>query len=149
MEVILKTDVAKLGHKDDIIEVKPGYGRNYLIPKGIAVLATESAKKVLAENLKQRAHKQAKIRQDAEELAAKLEGLTLTIAAKASSTGKIFGSVNTIQIAEALQKQGFEVDRKIILIKDENIKELGSYTATVKLHREVKVDININVVAEE
>lgn len=149
MEVILKTDVAKLGHKDDIIEVKPGYGRNYLIPKGIAILATESAKKVLAENLKQRAHKQAKIRQDAEELAAQLQGLTLTIAAKASSTGKIFGSVNTIQIADALQKQGFNIDRKIILIKDENIKELGSYTATVKLHREVKVDININVVAEE
>lgn len=148
MEVILKTDVAKLGHKDDIIDVKPGYGRNYLIPKGIAVLATESAKKVLAENLKQRAHKQAKIRQDAEELAAKLQGLTLTIAAKASSTGKIFGSVNTIQIAEALQKEGFNVDRKIILIKDENIKELGSYSATIKLHREVKADINITVVAE-
>lgn len=149
MEVILKTDVAKLGHKDDIIDVKPGYGRNYLIPKGIAVLATESAKKVLAENLKQRAHKQAKIRQDAEEMAAKLQGLTLTIAAKASSTGKIFGSVNTIQIAEALQKEGFDVDRKIILIKDENIKELGSYSATIKLHREVKADINITVVAEE
>lgn len=148
MEVILKTDVAKLGHKDDIIDVKPGYGRNYLIPKGIAVLATESAKKVLAENLKQRAHKQAKIRQDAEEMAAKLQGLTLTIAAKASSTGKIFGSVNTIQIAEALQKEGFDVDRKIILIKDENIKELGSYSATIKLHREVKADINITVVAE-
>lgn len=148
MEVILKTDVAKLGHKDDIITVKPGYGRNYLIPKGIATLATESAKKVLAESIKQRAHKQAKLKQDAEELAAKMEGLNLTIGAKASSTGKIFGSVNTIQIAEALAAKGFEIDRKIILIKDENIKELGKYTATVKLHREVKVDINFEVVAE-
>ncbi|MBP5418522.1 MAG: 50S ribosomal protein L9 [Bacteroidales bacterium] len=148
MEVILKTDVAKLGHKDDIITVKPGYGRNYLIPKGIAALATESAKKVLAESIKQRAHKQAKLKQDAEELAAKMEGLTLTIGAKASSTGKIFGSVNTIQISEALAAKGFEIDRKIILIKDENIKELGKYTATVKLHREVKVDINFEVVAE-
>lgn len=148
MEVILKTDVAKLGHKDDIITVKPGYGRNYLIPKGIAALATESAKKVLAESIKQRAHKQAKLKQDAEELAAKMEGLTLTIGAKASSTGKIFGSVNTIQIAEALAAKGFEIDRKIILIKDENIKELGKYTATIKLHREVKVDINFEVVAE-
>ena len=148
MEVILKTDVAKLGHKDDIITVKPGYGRNYLIPKGIAALATESAKKVLAESIKQRAHKQAKLKQDAEELAAKMEGLTLTIGAKASSTGKIFGSVNTIQISEALAAKGFEIDRKIILIKDENIKELGKYTATIKLHSEVKVDINFEVVAE-
>ncbi|MDO4461902.1 MAG: 50S ribosomal protein L9 [Bacteroidia bacterium] len=148
MEVILKTDVAKLGHKDDIITVKPGYGRNYLIPKGIAQLATESAKKVLAENQKQRAHKLAKIKQDAVELAAKMEGLKLTIGAKASSTGKIFGSVNTIQISEALAKAGFEIDRKIILIKDEAIKDLGSYTATIKLHREVKVEVAFDVVAE-
>lgn len=148
MEVILKTDVAKLGHKDDIITVKNGYGRNYLIPQGIAILATESAKKVLAENLKQRAHKLEKIKQDAVELAAKMEGLSLTIGAKASSTGKIFGSVNTIQIAEALKKAGFEIDRKIILIKDENIKDLGKYKATIKLHREVKVDIDFEVVAE-
>ncbi|MBP5366353.1 MAG: 50S ribosomal protein L9 [Bacteroidales bacterium] len=148
MEVILKTDVAKLGHKDDIITVKNGYGRNYLIPQGIAILATESAKKVLAENLKQRAHKLAKLKQDAVELAAKMEGLSLTIGAKASSTGKIFGSVNTIQIAEALKNAGFDIDRKIILIKDENIKDLGKYTATIKLHREVKVDIAFEVVAE-
>ena len=121
MEVILKTDVAKLGHKDDIITVKPGYARNYLIPNGIAILATESARKVLAENVKQRAHKLEKIKQDAVELAAKMEGLNLTIGAKASSTGKIFGSVNTIQIAEALKAAGFDIDRKIILIKDENI----------------------------
>jgi len=148
MEVILKTDVAKLGHKDDIITVKPGYARNYLIPNGIAAVATESARKVLAENLKQRAHKLAKIKQDAEELAAKMEGLKLTIGAKASSTGKIFGSVNTIQIAEALKAQGFDIDRKIILIKDEAIKDLGQYTATIKLHREVKVEIAFDVVAE-
>lgn len=148
MEVILKTDVAKLGHKDEIIEVKPGYGRNYLIPQGIAILATPSAKKVLAENMKQRAHKLEKIKHDAVELAAKMEGLKLTIGAKASTTGKIFGSVNTIQIAEALKGAGFEIDRKIILIKDEAIKELGSYTATIKLHREVKVDIAFDVVAE-
>jgi large subunit ribosomal protein L9 len=148
MEVILKTDVAKLGHKDEIIDVKPGYGRNYLIPQGIAILATPSAKKVLAENMKQRAHKLEKIKQDAVELAAKMEGLNLTIGAKASTTGKIFGSVNTIQIAEALKNAGFDIDRKIILIKDEAIKDLGSYSATIKLHREVKVDITFDVVAE-
>ena len=148
MEVILKTDVAKLGHKDDIISVKPGYGRNYLIPKGIAILATESARKELAESLKQRAHKLAKIKQDAEELAAKMQGIVLSIGAKASSTGKIFGSVNNIQIAEALKAKGFGIDRKIILVKEESVKELGHYTAVVKLHREVSVDVEFDVVAE-
>ena len=148
MDIILKTDVAKLGHKDDIISVKPGYGRSYLIPNGIAVLATESARKELAENLKQRAHKLAKIKQDAEDLAAKMEGLTLTIGTKASSTGKIFGSVNSIQIAEALKEKGFDIDRKIILVKEEAVKELGHYTAVVKLHREVSVNIEFDVVAE-
>lgn len=148
MEVILKTDVAKLGHKDDIITVKPGYGRNYLIPQGIAILATESARKQLAENQKQRAHKLAKIKQDAEELAAKMQGITLTIGAKASSTGKIFGSVNNIQIAEALKEKGFDIDRKIILVKEDSVKELGHYTAEVKLHREVSVDVEFDVVAE-
>lgn len=148
MEVILKEDVAHLGHKDDIVVVKNGYGRNYLIPQGLAVLATESARKVHAENLKQKAHKQEKIKQDAAELAAKLEGKSLTIGAKASATGKIFGSVNTIQIAEALEKEGFSIDRKTIVIKDDSVKELGKYTATIKLHREVKVDIEFEVVAE-
>ncbi len=148
MEIILKTDVAKLGHKDDIISVKPGYGRNYLIPKGIAILATESARKQLAESLKQRAHKLAKIKQDAEELAAKMQGVSLTIGAKASSTGKIFGSVNNIQIAEALKAKGFDIDRKIILVKEDAVKELGHYTAVVKLHREVSVDVEFDVVAE-
>ncbi len=148
MEVILKTDLANLGHKDDIVTVKAGYGRNYLIPQGIAILATDSAKKVHAENMRQRAHKLEKIRQDAVDLAAKMEGLKLTIGAKASSNGKIFGSVNTIQIAEALKNAGFDIDRKIILIKNDNIKELGSFTATIKLHREVKVDVPFDVVAE-
>lgn len=148
MEIILKQDVASLGHKDDIIIVKDGYARNYLIPQGIATAATESAKKVLAENIRQRAHKEAKVKADAEAIAQKLEGLKLTIGAKTSTTGKIFGSVNTIQIAESLKEKGFEIDRKNILIKEEQIKEVGSYTAEVKLHREVKVSIEFEVVAE-
>ena len=147
MEIILKEDVANLGYKDDVVKVKDGYGRNFLIPKGKAVIASESAKKVLAENLKQRAHKIAKIKGTAEELAAKLDGITLTIGVKASSTGTIFGSVNNIIVAEALTKAGFEIDRKIIVIK-ESIKEIGSYTAVVKLHKEVAPTINLNVVTE-
>ncbi|WP_232468352.1 50S ribosomal protein L9 [Alkalitalea saponilacus] len=147
MEVILKEDVTNLGHKDDIVKVKPGYGRNYLIPQGFAILATESALKVHAENQKQRAHKEEKLRQEAAAVAEKLEGVKLTIGAKASSTGKIFGSVNNIQIAEVLEKDGFKVERKHITIKDA-IKELGTYTATVKLHRDVKVTIEFEVVAE-
>lgn|SRR5690554_6020535 len=147
MEIILKEDVAKLGHKDDIVKVKPGYGRNYLIPQGMAVLATASARKVHAENQKQRAHKEEKLRQEAAAVATQLEGKKLTIGAKASSTGKIFGSVNNIQIAEALEKDGFIIERKNIVIKD-TVKELGSYTATVKLHRDVKVSIDFEVVAE-
>lgn len=147
MEIILKEDVANLGHKDDIVKVKPGYGRNYLIPQGMAVLATASARKVHAENQKQRAHKEEKLRQEAAAVATQLEGKKLTIGAKASSTGKIFGSVNNIQIAEALEKDGFIIERKNIVIKD-TVKELGSYTATVKLHRDVKVSIDFEVVAE-
>ncbi|WP_243699422.1 50S ribosomal protein L9 [Natronoflexus pectinivorans] len=147
MEVILKEDVTNLGHRDDIVKVKPGYGRNYLIPQGLAVLATESALKVHAENQRQRAHKEEKLRQEAAAVAEKLEGLKLTIGAKASSTGKIFGSVNNIQIAEALEKDGFKVERKNISIKDA-VKELGTYTANVKLHRDVKVTIEFEVVAE-
>ena len=127
--------------------VKNGYGRNYLIPQGKAILATPSAKKVLAENLKQRAHKLAKIKADAEELAAKINGISLTIGAKTSATGTIFGSVNNIQLAEALAKKGFEIDRKVIYIND-NVKELGTYKAIVKLHKEVSAEINFEVVAE-
>ena len=148
MQVILKEDVINLGYKDDIVTVKDGYGRNFLIPTGKAVIASESAKKVLAENLKQRAHKLAKIKEDAQALAAKLEGVSLTIATKVSSTGTIFGSVSNIQIAEALAKLGHEIDRKIIVVKDA-VKEVGNYKAVVKLHKEVSVEIPFEVVAEE
>lgn len=147
MEIILLEDVQNLGYKDDVVSVKNGYGRNYLIPQGKAILATPSAKKVLAENLKQRAHKLAKIKADAEELAAKINGISLTIGAKTSATGTIFGSVNNIQLAEALAKKGFKIDRKVIYIND-NVKELGTYKATVKLHKEVSAEINFEVVAE-
>lgn len=148
MEIILKQDIPSLGHKDDLITVKNGYARNYLIPQGFAIAATESAKKVHAENIRQRAHKEEKIKADAEVYAKKLEGLSLTIGAKTSTTGKIFGSVNTIQIAESLIEKGFDIDRKNITIKEEHIKEVGSYTAEIKLHRDVKVSIQFEVVAE-
>lgn len=148
MEIILKQDVQNLGNKDEIVKVKNGYARNYLIPQGIAITATESAKKILAENIKQRAHKEAKIKADAEIIANKLEGVKLTIGAKTSSTGKIFGSVNTIQIAQALSEKGFDIDRRIISIQDDQVKEIGSYIAEIKLHREVKVKIDFEVIAE-
>ncbi|MCM1035970.1 MAG: 50S ribosomal protein L9 [Bacteroides sp.] len=147
MKIILKEDVRGLGYKDDVVEVRDGYGRNYLIPQGKAVVATTSALKVLAENQRQRAHKLAQIKADAEAAAAALEGVALTIGAKTSSTGTIFGSVNAIQIAEALEKLGHNVDRKLIIIKD-NIKEVGKYTATVQFHKEVAVEIPFEVVAE-
>ena len=147
MEVILKEDIVTLGYKDDIIEVKPGYARNFLIPQGKAIIASESAKKVIAENMRQRAHKLEQIRKDADAFAEKMEGTTLTIGAKTSSTGTIFGSVTNIQIAEELAKKGFEIDRKFILIKDQ-VKEIGSYTATVKLHKEVSIEVPFDVVAE-
>ena len=140
MKLILKEDIANLGYKDDVVEVKSGYGRNYLIPQKKAVIATPSALKQLAEDQRQRAHKLAKIKADAEAAAAALEGVTLTIGAKTSSTGTIFGSVNNIQIAEALEKLGHNVDRKLIFIKD-SVKEVGSYKATIKFHKEVAVEI--------
>jgi large subunit ribosomal protein L9 len=148
MEVILKQDMGTLGYKDDIVTVKDGYARNYLIPQGIAINATAAAKKQHAEILKQRQHKEEKIREEASALADKLADIKLTIGAKTSSKGKIFGSVNTIQIAESLSEKGFEVDRKNISIKEELIKEVGSYTATVRLHKEVKVEIPFEIVAE-
>ena len=147
MQIILKEDVANLGFKDDIVTVKDGYGRNYLLPQGKAIIATESSKKVLAENLKQRAHKLEKIKADAQELATKLEGVTLSIGAKTSSTGTIFGSVTNIQIAEALAKLGYNVDRKVIVIK-EAVKEIGTYKATLRLHKEVIIEIPFEVVSE-
>ncbi len=148
MDIILKQDYASLGYKNDIVTVKSGYGRNYLIPTGKAVIASPSAKKMLAEELKQRAHKLEKIKKDAEAVAAKLEGVSLTIATKVSSTGTIFGSVGNIQIAEALAKLGHEIDRKIIVVKD-TVKEVGSYKAVVKLHKEVTVEVPFDVVAED
>ena len=147
MKLILKEDIANLGYKDDVVEVKSGYGRNYLIPQQKAVIATPSALKMLAENQKQRAHKLAKIKADAEAAAAALEGVTLTIGAKTSSTGTIFGSVNSIQIAEALEKLGHTVDHKLIYLKDA-VKEVGSYKATIKFHKEVSVEIPFEVVSE-
>lgn len=147
MKIILKEDISNLGYKDDVVEVKSGYGRNYLIPTGKAVIATESALKVLAENQRQRAHKLATIKADAEALAESLKDVALTIGAKTSSTGTIFGSVNNIQIAEALEKLGYNVDRKVIVIK-ETIKEVGSYKAILKLHKEVSVEVPFEVVSE-
>jgi large subunit ribosomal protein L9 len=147
MQVILKQDVKNLGEKDDIVIVKPGFGRNYLIPQGQAILATESAKKVLAENIKQAQFKQEKIKKDAEAIAAKLEGVTLSIGAKAGESGKIFGAVNTIQVADALKKEGFDVDRRRITFETD-VKFVGDYIANLNLHKEVKVKVPFTVVAE-
>ncbi|MHA7109818.1 50S ribosomal protein L9 [Sunxiuqinia elliptica] len=149
MEIILLQDIQNLGSKDDLVTVKDGYGRNYLIPNKMAIVATESAKKVLAENTKQRAHKEAKLKEEALTLAEKLQGKQVVIATKTSATGKIFGSVNTIQLAEAINKKGFEIDRKQIKIAEDTIKEIGKYTAKIKLHKEVVVDFDFEVVTEE
>jgi len=148
MEVILKANIEKLGAKDEIVKVKPGYARNYLIPRGYAVAATDSARKMHSENLKQRAHKETKILADAQALGEKLSALIIKIGTKASETGKIFGSVNTIQLAEALGKEGFQIDRKSISVNDEHIKMLGAYEAKVKLHKEVTAVVKFEVVAE-
>lgn len=147
MKIILKEDIPSLGYKDDVVIVKDGYGRNYLIPQGKAVIASPSALKSLAEEQKQRAHKLAKIKADAEALAAALKDLRLTIGAKTSATGTIFGSVNAIQIAEALEKLGHNIDRKIIVIK-EPVKEVGKYEATIKLHKDVTLTVPFEVVSE-
>ena len=148
MDIILKEDIPSLGHKDDVISVKDGYARNYLIPKGLAVNATASMKKMHSEILKQRAHKEEQIRQEAESVAGKMQDIKLIIGAKTSTKGKIFGSVTTIQIAESLKSEGFDIDRKNITIKEDLIKEVGSYTATVKLHKQVSVEIPFEIVAE-
>ena len=146
MKIILKEDVNGLGYKDDVVEVKNGYGRNYLIPTGKAVIATPSALKVLAENQRQRAHKLAKILADAQAAAAALEGVELTITAKAAENGALFGSVNAAQIAEALEKAGHTVDRKLIEVA--NAKTVGKHTAKVRFHRDVEVELHFEVVAE-
>ena len=149
MEIILTQDVKNLGYKNDIVNVKPGYARNFLIPQGMAILATESARKVLAENMRQQAYKQEKIKKEAQELATVLEGLSLRIPAKAAQTGKIYGSVNNVQIANAIKEaKGIEIDRKHILVDDDTIKEVGNYKAKVRLHKDVTVEISFEVFAE-
>jgi len=148
MQIILKENIEKLGAKDEIVNVKPGYARNFLIPRGYAVAATESALKMHAENLKQRAHKESKILAEAQVTAEKIGGLSIKLSTKASDTGKIFGSINTVQLSEALAKEGFNIDRKSISISEEHIKMLGAYEAKVKLHREVSATFSFEVVAE-
>ncbi len=149
MEIILKKDITNLGYKNDLIKVKDGYARNYLIPKGMAIIATESSKKELAELKKQQAFKEDKIRNEAETIAKALEGTELTIGVKAGTSGKIFGSVNNIMIANAiLEQKKMEIDRKTVILKEDHIKEIGKYKATVKLHKEVEVEIDLDVIAE-
>jgi large subunit ribosomal protein L9 len=146
MKVILREDIKNLGYKDDVVEVKSGYGRNYLIPQGKASLATESALKMLAEDLRQREFKQDKLKKDAEAIASKLEGASITVATKAGASGKIFGSITSLQIANALKEKGFEVDRRKIVTDD--IKELGTHSATVNLFKEISASISIEVITE-
>ena len=146
MEIILKEDIIGLGYKNDIVNVKSGYGRNYLIPQGKGVIASESAKKVLAENLKQQAHKLAAIKAEAEKKAEQLNGVEVVIAAKVSATGATYGSVNAAIVAEELKNKGIEVDRKIITMRD--IKTVGEFEATIHFHKEVEVKLPIKVVAE-
>ena len=148
MEIILLQDVERLGSKDDIITVKDGYARNYLIPKKKAIIATGSSKKMLEENQKQRAHKEARLREEAQAIADKLVNKKVKIGAKVSSSGKIFGSVNTIQVAEAINKKGFEIDRKQISLPEDAIKEVGTYTAKIKLFKDVIVNLDFEVVGE-
>jgi large subunit ribosomal protein L9 len=145
MEVILKQDIEKLGFKDEIVKVKPGYGRNFLIPKGYAILASETNKKVLAETLKQRSFKEAKIKDDAEKVVKALAETTIQVAAKAGEKGKIFGSVTNVQLADAIKALGHEVDRKMISIHG-SVKELGTYEAEIRLHREISTKISFEVI---
>jgi large subunit ribosomal protein L9 len=147
MEVILKQDVAGLGYKNDIVKVRPGYGNNYLIPNGFALIATDSNKRLVQENIRQASHKAAKVKQDAEALAGKIGDLTIEIGAKAGESGKIFGAVTALQIADALKAKGFEIDRKKVVLK-ESPKQIGTYNAMLDLHKEVKHEIKVKVVAE-
>ena len=148
MDIILKQDVDLLGSKYDVVTVKDGYARNFLIPQGLAVVATKSNVKVNDEVIRQQAHKEAKAKEAAEAIASKLEGLSVKLGAKAGESGKIFGSVNSIQLADAIQGAGYDIERKQIHLADDTIKELGSYEATVKLHKEVTVTVKFEVVAE-
>jgi large subunit ribosomal protein L9 len=149
MEIILKQDIKKLGYTNDIVTVKNGYARNYLLPKGMAISATPTNRKVLAENLKQKSFKEEKVRKEAETLAKALDGITVKIGAKAADSGKIFGSVNNIQISEALKNQfSYDIDRKKIMVDGDSIKEIGTYTAEIILHKDIKSNINFEVFAE-
>lgn len=148
MEVILKKNVDKLGYTNEIVTVKPGYARNFLIPQGYAIMATTSAKKAHEEIMRQKAHKETKILAEAQDLATKLEGVTISISTKAGENGKIFGSVNTVQLAEALKKEGFDIDRKSLKIKDEPIREIGTFEAEANLHKGVKPTFKFQVVSE-
>ncbi len=149
MEIILKQDIKKLGYTNDIVSVKNGYARNYLLPKGMAISATPTNRKVLAENLKQKSFKEEKVRKEAETLAKALDGITVKIGAKAADSGKIFGSVNNIQISEALKNQfSYDIDRKKIMVDGDSIKEIGTYTAEIILHKDIKSSINFEVFAE-
>ena len=148
MEIILKQDVKSLGYKDDVLKVKNGYGRNYLIPKGIAIVANEINKKVLAETVKQRAFKEEKIKTAALATAEALKDKVVKVGAKVGEKGKVFGSVNNLQLAEAIKKLGFEVERKNITLNDEHIKTIGTYTADVRLHREINVKVTFEVIEE-
>ena len=147
MDVILRQDISGLGYKNDTVKVKGGYGRNFLIPQGMAIVASTSNRKMIAENIRQASHKAEKIKNDAEALGAKLAAVTLTLATKAGEKGKIFGAITTLQISDALKKEGFEIDRKKITLKTE-IKSLGEYEAVIDLHRDVKQDIQLKVVEE-
>jgi len=146
MEIILKQDIQGLGYKNDTVSVKPGYGRNYLIPQGFAIIANNSNKKMIAENVKQASHKAEKIKNDAEELAKSIGDVVLEIGTKAGESGKIFGAITALQVSDALKKKNFDIDRK--KIKIESIKQVGEYTAMIDLHREVKHEVKINVIAE-
>lgn len=149
MEIILKQDVTNLGYTNDIVTVKSGYARNYLIPQGMAIVANEKNKKILAENLKQKAFKEEKVRTEASDKAKLLDGLQLKIGAKAASSGKIFGSVNDIQLADAIKEQhNYDVDRKTIKINGDAVKEVGTYTATISIYKDIKAEISFEVVAE-
>ena len=147
MEVILKQDVQGLGYKNDVVKVRAGYGRNYLIPNGLALLANHSNKRMMAENVRQAAHKAERLKQDAESLAAKIGDLTIDMGTKAGESGKIFGAITALQVADILKSKGFDIDRRKIIFR-ESPKELGTYTITLDLHKEVKHEIKINVIAE-
>jgi len=147
MEIILKQDVQGLGYKNDVVKVKPGYGRNFLIPNGSAIIANDSNKRMIAENVRQVAHKAAKIKDEAVALADKLGDMTVVLKTKAGETGKIFGAITSLQVSEALKAKGFDVDRKKIIFKEQP-KELGEYTANLDLHKEVKHEIKVKVEAE-